>query len=233
MPLEPGVDAVAHVVLRGAAAERGITAWESRIETSGNVEILEWILDEPNLNISAAPEFIVGTGGAVRAEKGKALEVVSFRFRVTNDDPAHFFLRPVETPSAPSSMAVASGDQLYALVANGGAGDLPVAYVNDQPEDGTPQTKDVALRAVPNPFNPSTEIRFSLPRMGSVEVRIYDVGGRLVRSEAPGVLNAGDHAVTWNGVDQKGAPVGSGIYFVRLFLDRAAIGETLKTSLLK
>jgi hypothetical protein len=130
-------------------------------------------------------------------------------------------------------MAVASGDQLYALVANGGAADLPVAYVNDQPADGTPHTKDVALRAVPNPFNPSTEIRFSLPRAGSVEVRIYDVGGRLVRSEAPGVLTAGGHAVTWNGVDQKGAPVGSGIYFVRLFLDRVAIGETLKTSLLK
>ena len=87
---------------------------------------------------------------------------------------------------------------------------------------------------VPNPFNPTTVIRYDVPSGGGVvSLRIYDVGGRLVRHEAPGVLNAGEHAVTWNGVDQNGAPVGSGIYFVRLFLDRVAIGETLKTSLLK
>ena len=39
--------------------------------------------------------------------------------------------------------------------------------------------------------------------------------------------------VIWNGVDQNGAAVGSGVYFVRLFLDRVALGEPLKTSLLK
>jgi hypothetical protein len=233
LALDPGVEAEAHVLLRGPAATRGISAWESRVATSSNVEILGWSLEASSLNVAQAPSFIVGTGNVRRANDGAPLELATVRFRVTDAQPAHFFLHPVETPSVPSSSAVVSGDELFAVGVAGGATDLPVAYVNDQPRDGVPLFAGVNLRAIPNPFNPSTKIHFDLPRAGRVDVEIYDVGGRLVRSLEGGRLDAGAHEVAWNGKDQNGAAIGSGVYFIRLFLDGHVVGDPVKTSLLK
>jgi hypothetical protein len=69
---------------------------------------------------------------------------------------------------------------------------------------------------VPNPFNPSTELRFELPAAGRVQLSIYDIEGRLVRRLVDGVLEAGPHAERWDGRDQAGRDVASGIYFSRL-----------------
>jgi hypothetical protein len=80
-----------------------------------------------------------------------------------------------------------------------------------------PRFSDLAvLPNYPNPFNPSTTIRFSLPEAQEVRLAIYDVEGRLVRSLVDGVEPAGVNRVTWDGVDNDGSPVASGIYFVRL-----------------
>jgi subtilisin family serine protease len=73
--------------------------------------------------------------------------------------------------------------------------------------------------AVPNPFNPSTGLRFDLPADGNVELRIYDVAGRLVRSLLSGSRPAGANAVHWNGKDDAGRAVASGTYFARLIVD--------------
>jgi hypothetical protein len=74
----------------------------------------------------------------------------------------------------------------------------------------------------PNPFNPSTEIRYVLPRASRVEISVYDASGRLVSELANEAQVQGDHGVHWNGRDSRGATVGSGVYFVRL----TANGET-------
>jgi hypothetical protein len=74
----------------------------------------------------------------------------------------------------------------------------------------------------PNPFNPSTEIRYVLPRASRVEIAIYDASGRLVSELANEEQVQGDHGVHWDGRDARGATVGSGVYFVRL----TANGET-------
>jgi len=76
--------------------------------------------------------------------------------------------------------------------------------------------------AVPNPFNPATDIKFSLPRDAAVDLAIYDVSGRLVRNLADGRRTAGDHSEHWNGRDDSGLNVASGVYFARLKVD----GET-------
>ncbi len=68
----------------------------------------------------------------------------------------------------------------------------------------------------PNPFNMNTIIRFSLPDAGSAEISIYDVLGREVKSFEFGYLNAGDHELTWNGLDSNINPVSSGVYFYNL-----------------
>ncbi len=70
---------------------------------------------------------------------------------------------------------------------------------------------------VPNPFNPLTTIAYSVPAdAAEIRIAVYDVAGRLVRTLAAGVAEPGRHAVTWDGRDEKGERVASGIYFVRL-----------------
>jgi hypothetical protein len=68
----------------------------------------------------------------------------------------------------------------------------------------------------PNPFNPSTRIRFELARTGPVAVRIYDVQGRLVRRLFEGRMPAGVHESPWNGRTDRGVRAASGVYLVRM-----------------
>ena len=68
----------------------------------------------------------------------------------------------------------------------------------------------------PNPFNPSTTIRFRLDAPGDVRLTILDVRGRLVRTVRVERLAVGPHTSTWDGRDDTGERVGSGMYFARL-----------------
>jgi flagellar hook assembly protein FlgD len=68
----------------------------------------------------------------------------------------------------------------------------------------------------PNPFNPQTTLAYTLWEDGHVQMMIYDVRGSLVRRLVDQDMPAGEHRVVWNGADQTGLPVASGIYFVRL-----------------
>lgn len=67
----------------------------------------------------------------------------------------------------------------------------------------------------PNPFNPATTISFELEASARVSVRIFDVAGRLLRTLASENLGAGPHRIDWDGRDDLGRQVSSGIYFVR------------------
>ena len=69
---------------------------------------------------------------------------------------------------------------------------------------------------VPNPFNPSTQIAFSLSRGGAARLEVYDVAGRLVRRLVHGTLPAGEHVVKWDGQDDHARPAASGVYVYRL-----------------
>jgi flagellar hook assembly protein FlgD len=69
---------------------------------------------------------------------------------------------------------------------------------------------------VPNPFNPSTRLEYELARAGRVRLRIFDVGGRLVREVDVGHRPAGLSSIPWDGRDSRGRTLGSGVYVVRL-----------------
>lgn len=71
-------------------------------------------------------------------------------------------------------------------------------------------------RNYPNPFNPVTAIRFELPRRCRVRLEIFDVRGRFVSTLVDGELPAGGREVRWNGRDETGRMVASGLYFCRL-----------------
>jgi hypothetical protein len=68
----------------------------------------------------------------------------------------------------------------------------------------------------PNPFNPSTTISFALPERVQVEVAIYDAGGRQVRVLAREHMDGGRRTISWDGRDDSGRLVSSGVYFCRL-----------------
>ena len=71
-------------------------------------------------------------------------------------------------------------------------------------------------RSLPNPFSGATSISFSLERGDQARLAIFDVQGRSVRRLVDGPVSAGAHTVSWDGTDERGHPVPSGIYFYRL-----------------
>lgn len=68
----------------------------------------------------------------------------------------------------------------------------------------------------PNPFNPVTTIRYSIPRTSHVELSVYTAAGQLVRQLVNGIQSAGVRETVWDGVDEAGNRAVSGIYFYRL-----------------
>jgi hypothetical protein len=74
----------------------------------------------------------------------------------------------------------------------------------------------LVLHNAPNPFNPSTTIRFTLPEASPVRLVVYDVRGALVRTLADGSYQPGAHSVVWDGLDRSGRACASGVYVYRL-----------------
>lgn len=72
----------------------------------------------------------------------------------------------------------------------------------------------VDLQAYPNPFNPATTLKFSVPRSGNVSLKVYDVSGRMVAELHNGMLEAGQFSVDFSGTN-----LASGTYFARLLGD--------------
>ncbi|MRR09094.1 T9SS type A sorting domain-containing protein [bacterium] len=68
----------------------------------------------------------------------------------------------------------------------------------------------------PNPFKQWTRIDYQLPAAGTVSLKVYNVAGQLVRTLAEGFQPAGAHAVRWDGRDDRGREVSSGVYLYRL-----------------
>ena len=68
----------------------------------------------------------------------------------------------------------------------------------------------------PNPFNPTTTISFNLPENAPVNLEIFNLKGQKVRTLINSELKAGKHNIVWNGLDNNGKPVASGVYFYRL-----------------
>lgn len=93
--------------------------------------------------------------------------------------------------------------ELDGYFAPDGVEDVPVGWLVD-------------LANHPNPFNPQTEIHFTVHRAGEGSLRVYDARGTLVRCLHDGIFRTGPHAFTWDGQDESGRSVASGVYLYRL-----------------
>lgn len=83
----------------------------------------------------------------------------------------------------------------------------------------------------PNPFNPSTEIKFSIPKSERVKIAVYNSIGKLVKVLVDENMAPGNYKVTWNGEDNRGSKVSSGVYLYRL--ETPSFQATKKMVLLK
>jgi hypothetical protein len=90
-------------------------------------------------------------------------------------------------------------------------GETPTAV-----DDGVAPMPVQLLANAPNPFNPRTDLRFTLGRDETVRLKIFDPRGRLVRVLEPGHLSAGAHRIGFEAFDERGAPLASGVYQVIL-----------------
>jgi len=112
------------------------------------------------------------------------------------------------------------------------SGEVIVLGLNDQ-EDQEPEESEMPIPVVPglsswpNPFNPQTEISYSLPTGQDVELKIFDIRGYLVKSLVSEHMPAGEHRVNWDGTDSKGRSMASGVYLCQLKAGRINMTKRL------
>ena len=75
---------------------------------------------------------------------------------------------------------------------------------------------EYALSNYPNPFNPTTTIRFDLPTSGNVKISIYDISGKEVASIVDGYYEKGRHQIIWQALDNNNRKVASGMYIAKI-----------------
>ena len=107
---------------------------------------------------------------------------------------------------------------------------LDFLTVTDAPAMSTP-ARTALVGNHPNPFNPRTTISFEMQRESRVELTIYNSRGTVVRRLLSGARPAGRHDVLWDGVDDAGRPVATGVYLVQLTAE--GVQDRRKVLLLK
>ncbi len=94
-------------------------------------------------------------------------------------------------------------------------------------QDNAVVPDNLALSNYPNPFNPSTTIQYSLPEDGRVELRIYSTTGQLVRTVIDEAQSSGNYTADWDGRNEGGQLVASGIYIYRLISGKKSIARQM------
>jgi spore coat protein A len=120
----------------------------------------------------------------------------------------HEMMRPYHVGPMPMTAVAASA---------GGGGSLEAASSGDTGSKDVLDSPGATLEQnSPNPFNPVTSIGFELREPGSADLKVYDVRGKEVRALAERAFPAGAHTVEWDGRDNSGNAVSSGVYFYQL-----------------
>lgn len=98
----------------------------------------------------------------------------------------------------------------------------PQKYLNPTAVDDDFPEALATVANYPNPFNPTTTIEYTIPESGLVELVIYNIMGQEIRSLVSGQHQKGTHTVVWDGLNDRGDHVSSGVYITRL-----KVGETV------
>ena len=109
-----------------------------------------------------------------------------------------------------------------------------IVYVgSSDADDGEPVLPSInnLSQNYPNPFNPATTIRYSLKESGEVHIAVFNILGQKVRSLINESRPAGENTAVWDGKDNSGSEVASGVYFYRIH--SGALDETRKMLLMR
>jgi hypothetical protein len=94
-----------------------------------------------------------------------------------------------------------------------------VKWIEGSTEEENKPTAFLLSQNYPNPFNPVTNFKFSLPQASHVKIEIFNIVGQRVKTLLDEDMKTGVFVVDWNGKDEKGVEVSSGIYFYRVIAD--------------
>jgi hypothetical protein len=152
---------------------------------------------------TARPDF----GSALIQGINKIERDATGTYEMKNDNPTY-------TVPARGNWWGTDGAQTQGLVdaLNPRPGDIDMPGLERREAPPTPAPSELAMDNYPNPFNLQTEIRFALPSSGSIRVVVYDISGRLVRELENDNYEAGEHSIIWDGRNEGGETVSSGIY---------------------
>ena len=153
-------------------------------------------------------------------------------WRYSNNTWTHFNKETTQGIYGISSMVVDENDVTWFATAgfDGIFSYTPDKVTQVDTSSGKPDAFPV-ISTYPNPFNPSTTIEFSLPEPGQVSLDIYNLAGQKVRTLVAESVNAGSHNVVWDGRDDAGKLLSSGIYFAGL--GAGSLVKTAKMMLLR
>ena len=199
--VEAGATFAATVRMHGEGRAQGISvglSWDASVVDAVSVASDGWLEAQQGVVLSPGPGAVDAAllGGRARGISGEgALATVTFRARRAGD-PMLRFARVLARDAANRPLPPG------ALLTSGGGG---------LEAEGT-----VRLSLSPNPGAGPTTIALTLAGPGSIELAIYSVTGRLVRTLAQGDRKAGTHTFTWAGDDDARRPVSPGVYYARL-----------------
>ena len=117
-----------------------------------------------------------------------------------------------------NSPCIDAGDPNSPYDPDGTIADMGVFYYDQLSEiqDIEIPIGEFNLSNYPNPFNPTTTISFSIPDVGKVDLLIYNIKGQKIKTLAHHEFALGSHSIIWNGDDEVGKSVSSGIYYYKL-----------------
>jgi hypothetical protein len=153
------------------------------------------------------PELAAGSGAIANlvftvdnpSVSGVTLEAITTK---SPDHSMTFVYRQMQDGVATLVKATPKFDQVTVSLSGVTGSNLPTVYSLDQ--------------NYPNPFNPTTTISFALPKAGKVQLSVFNLLGQEVKTLVNGDLAAGNNSIVWDGTNDHGQSVASGIYFYRI-----------------
>jgi hypothetical protein len=169
-----------------------------------------------NLAPSIPQNFIFNTGNLTWDESRDAdFDYFTVYGSNTNSFGSATLINYSTTPAMDVNAQAYSYYYVTATDFSGNEGKPAIAHAVSGVGDG-PGSYVLSVSAYPNPFNPQTTVRYTLPSRGHVTLAVYDLRGEKVATLVNREVAAGAYSETWRGVNDTGAPVSSGVYFAKL-----------------
>lgn len=203
------------VLTTGELASGSATAenWESMLVRVENVTVTNARPD----GFAGFGEFVVDDGsGGVRVDDLSLNSGGSF----AGQTPSNLVAAPADTSFPLDAVHTSiTGIHYFSFgnfkIAPRNNGDVPDLAVSVEDEEIIPLAFDLAQN-YPNPFNPETTISYRLAQQGEITIHIYNILGQRVRTLVDAIQPAGAYRVQWQGVDDRGLPVSSGVYIYQM-----------------